>query len=98
MTDPRHPYTELLMESVPKVGEKWDKNVALPDVEIAEYDIQACKFAARCPYARDVCRAHKPPVVDVGDDRWALCFKPVDYSLDYVPASQADREATKGEE
>jgi len=86
LTDPQHPYTELLMDSVPKIGEKWDDVAVLPDVETKEYAVTHCKFAARCPYVRDICRQQRPPLVEIGPERQALCFRPVDY------APQTERE------
>lgn len=82
LTNPEHPYTELLMESVPKIGQKWSGDLALPDVEIKEYGVVACKFANRCAYVQPVCREYRPPMVELGQDRRALCFRPVDYELD----------------
>jgi len=76
---PTHPYTELLLDSVAKIGEKWSELVRLPDLETKEYSYTACKFAGRCPYVRDICRQIKPPVVKTEDGREVLCFKPVDY-------------------
>ena len=86
LTDPQHPYTELLMDSVPKIGEKWDDIAVLPDVETKEYAVTHCKFAARCPYVRDICRQQRPPLVEIGPERQALCFRPIDY------APQTERE------
>ena len=81
LTDPAHPYTELLLNSVPEVGRKWERDLKLPDVELKEYQAIACRFANRCPYAQPVCREHKPPLVEVSAERQVLCFKPVDYEL-----------------
>ena len=80
LTDPAHPYTELLMESVPKIGQKWSEEIVLPDIEVKEYQAVACKFAPRCAYAREVCRRSRPPMVHLPEARQALCFKPVDYA------------------
>jgi len=79
LTNPVHPYTELLLDSVPKVGEKWSEEIKLPDVEIKEYGVTACKFAARCSYAKEICSTCKPPMVELSEGRQALCFKPVNY-------------------
>jgi peptide/nickel transport system ATP-binding protein len=79
LTQPAHPYTELLLDSVAKIGEKWGELVRLPDMETKEYGYVGCKFVGRCPYARDICRQVKPPMVRVEEGREALCFKLVDY-------------------
>ena len=79
LTNPVHPYTELLLSSVPTVGKKWVQEVKAPEMELKEYQAAACKFAARCPYAQPICRETKPPMVTISPEREALCYKPVDY-------------------
>lgn len=76
MDNPAHPYTELLMSSVPRVGDKWDKEIALPDIEEKEYAVQYCKFAPRCPYATDECHQKRPDANELGDGRMVLCCHP----------------------
>ena len=77
MEQPAHPYTELLMKSVPHVGEKWDKSVALPDMEAKEYLLSCCKFAPRCGYATGECFAARPSNRGLGGDRTVLCYHPL---------------------
>jgi len=77
MDNPGHPYTELLMNAVPRVGDKWDENVVLPDMEEKEYSITFCKFAPRCPYATDECRKDRPKVVAINETRSVLCNYPL---------------------
>ena len=77
MDNPAHPYTELLMSSVPRVGDKWDKEIAMPDMEGKEYAVQYCKFAPRCPYATDECRKERPAAKELGDERMVLCCHPL---------------------
>lgn len=79
LTQPAHPYTELLLDSVAKIGEKWSELVRLPDMETKEYGYVGCKFAGRCPYVRDICRQRKPPLVETEDGREVLCFKLTNY-------------------
>lgn len=84
LTDPFHPYTELLLDSIPIVGKKWsDQTVNIPEstVEIQQKTATCCKFADRCPYVQDICRQHIPPVVDMSENRSAACFKLIDYHL-----------------
>lgn len=74
MDTPAHPYTELLMNAVPRVGDKWDDSMVMPDMEDKEFAITHCKFAARCPYATDECRKKRPEMIDLGGERKVLCF------------------------
>ena len=46
LTAAAHPYTELLLDSVPTVDHKWERGIKLPDIELKEYQAQACKFAS----------------------------------------------------
>jgi peptide/nickel transport system ATP-binding protein len=87
LTHPCHPYTELLLSSVPTVGAKWAQGVKLPDIELKEYRSNACKFAARCAYVQDICRQQKPPLVDIAGTSQVLCFKPVNYEPGRTEAS-----------
>ncbi len=77
MEEPAHPYTELLMNAVPRVGDKWDTELVLPDAEDKEYTITHCKFAPRCPYVTEKCRKERPPMVSFGNSRKVLCFHPL---------------------
>lgn len=77
MDEPAHPYTELLMKAVPRVGDRWQQDVALPEMEDKEYERQCCKFAARCPFADDRCRSTAPPMVELADERKVLCYYPL---------------------
>ncbi len=77
MDSPAHPYTELLMNSVPRVGDKWDQELVLPDMEDKEYAITSCKFAPRCSYATDECRKARPDMVELSSTRKVLCFHPL---------------------
>src|SRR5215469_5564626 len=88
LTDPVHPYTKQLLDSVPTGGKKWERNLKPPDIEQQEYQNTACKFANRCPFVEPVCRLHKPPRVQIPGEREVLCFKPVDYKLDQPTPSQ----------
>ncbi len=77
MDAPAHPYTELLMNAIPRVGDKWRQDVALPDMEDKEYSQEFCKFVTRCTYATERCRTVPPPMDEVGKERKALCHYPL---------------------
>ena len=77
MDNPAHPYTELLMNAVPKVGDKWKEDLVLPDMEDKEYSISYCKFAPRCPYATDECRNARPGETYLNETRKVMCFHPL---------------------
>lgn len=77
MDEPAHPYTELLMNAVPRVGDKWKEDLVLPDMEDKEYSITYCKFAPRCPYATEECRKDRPELKEVAPGRKVACYHPL---------------------
>jgi peptide/nickel transport system ATP-binding protein len=75
----RHPYTEALLASIPKLNQ--DKGADLYSIPGLPPDLRkpplACRFAPRCAFATDQCRAEKPPLKD-GDlpNHPFACFHP----------------------
>ncbi|MDZ4826773.1 MAG: ABC transporter ATP-binding protein [Actinomycetota bacterium] len=79
-TQMRHPYTEALLKSIPKLSDKSHTRLSAiagrpPDL-VGER--QGCSFAARCPYAQSRCREEDPMLRD-GEtvDHQYACFFPV---------------------
>ena len=74
---PRHPYTEALLGSVPRLGDP--PHTVLQAIDGAPPDMAApppgCRFAPRCRYAAAEC-ATAPPLVADGD-RAVACHHPV---------------------
>ena len=74
LSDPRHPYTQLLLASIPQVGQKWEvEKMALADIEAKEFQFEGCRFYNRCPIAKDECIAERPPAVRLADGRDVYC-------------------------
>jgi peptide/nickel transport system ATP-binding protein len=69
LMDPKHPYTQLLRESIPQADPalRWSGRVKLSDTEEEEYLKEGCKFAGRCPQAMDICRREMPVDIAIGD-------------------------------
>ena len=65
---PRHPYVQLLLGSipVPDPSQRWQTNLLIPSEQ--EQRLQArdgCAFYARCPFHMDRCRETPPPLYDL---------------------------------
>jgi peptide/nickel transport system ATP-binding protein len=76
----RHPYTEALLKSIPKLGQpshtKLDAIAGRPP-DLVKPPI-GCKFAARCPYAQAKCMTDEPQLTDPDVPGHAFrCFFPV---------------------
>lgn len=79
-TQMRHPYTEALLKSIPKLGQP--SHTRLEAISGRPPDLvnppPGCKFAPRCPYAQPNCLAGEPPLVDPETPGHAYrCFHPV---------------------
>jgi peptide/nickel transport system ATP-binding protein len=74
---PKHPYTRLLISSLPEVGIRFaDKRLTgIPGNPPGLLDPPVgCRFQARCPLADEQCR-QEPPFVEVERDHHVACWK-----------------------
>ncbi|MCS7220262.1 MAG: ABC transporter ATP-binding protein [Anaerolineae bacterium] len=75
---PAHPYTQLLVESVPAKNprERWTVKRGAEAIEASELRVgqDTCVFLSRCPHAMDICHQRRPALLPVGDDQEAACF------------------------
>lgn len=62
LLEPKHPYVQLLLSSIPKTDPKqrWTTKVQLSESEAEEYLRVGCRFAGRCPDVMDICRSEVP--------------------------------------
>jgi peptide/nickel transport system ATP-binding protein len=76
LMNPRHPYSQLLRESIPEAdpNKRWAGEISLSESEQEEYLKVGCRFAGRCPLVMDVCKQKVPPLIQV-DDVLVKCFK-----------------------
>lgn len=72
--NPRHPYSQMLLESAPRLGRPPRKDDAgIGEPPSAAKLPSGCAFASRCPHARDICRQQQPPSVPLGHERIVAC-------------------------
>jgi peptide/nickel transport system ATP-binding protein len=76
----RHPYTEALLKSIPKLAQP--SHTRLDAISGRPPDLVSpppgCKFAPRCPYAQAQCLVEEPPLTDVETPGHAFrCWFPV---------------------
>ncbi len=77
--NPRHPYTEALFQALPdKAAETRERLYSIPG---APPDLmrppKGCRFAPRCRYAQDRCRAEEPVLLGETPEHRYACFFPV---------------------
>lgn len=89
---PRHPYTQGLLRSLPHPGLRYDYHPlqpiegtiptpgALPD---------GCVFAPRCPLADDRCQRERPPLLTIAPDHATRCHYWSHLTFDLAPPAPA---------
>ncbi len=71
---PLHPYTQALMNSVPKLGGNASRLTVIPgQVPNLGALPSGCRFHPRCPKARPDCARTPPGLVEVEPARWVRC-------------------------
>ena len=74
---PRHPYTQLLISSLPEVGVKYAEKrlTGIPGTPPSLLRPPAgCRFRDRCPLAFEKC-LEEPPFVEIEPDHFVACWK-----------------------
>jgi len=79
-TQPHHPYTQGLLNSIPRLDANQKRLQAIPgNVPTPGNFPVGCGFHPRCPYAQDICRIQKPAAFTVGEGHLSACWRAVDY-------------------
>jgi peptide/nickel transport system ATP-binding protein len=72
---PRHHYTAMLLDSIPKPGTEREPSRATN--ELGGRPEVGCPFAPRCPAADDICRSAAPALVEVAPEHLVACHHPL---------------------
>ncbi|HEX7676358.1 MAG TPA: ABC transporter ATP-binding protein [Bdellovibrio sp.] len=77
---PKHPYTRGLLDSIPhfETGHKLEQLKTIKGMVPSLYNLpQGCRFADRCPYAQDDCRAVYPTLENMRGIHKVACHHPL---------------------
>jgi oligopeptide/dipeptide ABC transporter ATP-binding protein len=75
LEDPRHPYTQLLVRSIPPEHPNFEPRPVLgAPVTPASPRPGGCPFEPRCPLRQGRCQEENPLLGEAGPDRQAACF------------------------
>jgi oligopeptide/dipeptide ABC transporter ATP-binding protein len=74
LTGAQHPYTRLLLDSVPDL----DREGPVPDAPHGDMPSAVspppgCRFSTRCPLVQPQCRTEEPPLRDIGPQHQIAC-------------------------
>jgi peptide/nickel transport system ATP-binding protein len=74
---PRHPYTQGLIRSIPRIDTAATHKTRLEAIRGVVPSLlepaPGCRFAPRCKFARDACR-ETPPLREVAPGHWVACI------------------------
>ena len=76
-SNPRHPYTWGLLDSMPKLSDESKGELKTipgtpPDLRLTG---QCCNFYNRCPYVAEACTQSVPPLVEVEPGHFVACHR-----------------------
>lgn len=76
-SEPLHPYTWGLLESIPKLSDTNKSRLITipgtpPDLRLTG---QCCNFYNRCPYVQDICKEDVPPLIEVKEGHFVACHR-----------------------
>ncbi|BBH54600.1 ABC transporter ATP-binding protein [Fluviispira sanaruensis] len=75
-TNPKHPYTIGLLNSIPKLGEKKHRLNTIPGIVPSLANLpKGCRFQDRCPLATKECKETEPELKLINPNKYAACFK-----------------------
>ena len=88
---PQHPYTQALLESIPRSGGK-ERGKRLPTIEGMVPSLHelpsGCRFSERCRYCEDRCVQEEPDLLRAEDGRRVRCHFPL--STDRTAAARGE--------
>jgi oligopeptide/dipeptide ABC transporter ATP-binding protein len=74
--DPRHPYTDALMRSVPSIKVKKDRLYSIEGMVPSPLNLPpGCAFEPRCEKAIERCKQEYPPELDLGGGHYVRCWR-----------------------
>jgi peptide/nickel transport system ATP-binding protein len=88
---PQHPYTQLLIDSIPlpDPGRQWQDETPASTLGRQAQESAGCKFAPRCPHALEPCLKTPPPLYQIGPHQAAACYLYREHSA--IPSEKMDQ-------
>jgi peptide/nickel transport system ATP-binding protein len=77
-SSPAHPYTALLLSSIPELDDGAPSVVRVgAELPSAIKPPSGCRFRTRCPHASDLCAAVEPEVREIRPGQYVACHHPI---------------------
>ncbi|REJ35135.1 MAG: peptide ABC transporter ATP-binding protein [Bacillota bacterium] len=76
LDNPRHPYTQGLLASIPRLGDKSHKVRPIKGIVPELHDLPpGCSFSTRCPLADEYCGRVEPELEEIAPGHLVACHK-----------------------
>ena len=75
LAEPLHPYTQLLIGSIPSIKERKPLRVTAGLKHDLRRPPPGCVFQLRCRHAAEECRVRVPPLREVRPDHLVACHR-----------------------
>ena len=74
--NPLHPYTQMLIASVPTLDKRWDdkKGIAIEKKAGQPTPTRGCVYMERCPQAKAGCGSDRPALVEIESGHYVACI------------------------
>ena len=73
--NPKHPYTQGLLNSIPSLVSRKDRLEPIKGVVPDPFEVPAgCGFEPRCPHAMEICKTRMPDLKEVASGHTAACW------------------------
>jgi peptide/nickel transport system ATP-binding protein len=72
--NPKHPYTQMLIQSLPHVGDRGERKGISGRPPSLIDPPKGCRYAARCPFVMDRCKEASPELIEVEPNHFAACY------------------------
>ncbi len=95
-SQPEHPYTQALLQSIPRL--ETDRNERLQTIKGSVPSLTdlptGCRFHPRCPFASEKCRIEEPPIFAAGENHMSKCWlkDPKIAKQEWIPINQTTDE------
>lgn len=75
LREKKHPYTEGLLASLPRLNQDVDRLGAIHGIVPPAYAFpKGCRFSTRCPHVMDKCKKSNPKLRNIGPDHTVRCY------------------------
>lgn len=75
LRNPCHPYTKMLLASIPKLDKTKRELLAIPGQPGVFFNpVNGCLFASRCYGALSVCKEQTPVNIETEENHWVCCW------------------------